>query len=374
MLLALTATAVLAALLVAPAAGASSPSTFPSAARLAQALRLSVAPNGAGFDPRLVYGGEIVQLATKWIPIVRDGVTYKMNVDVWESDPSSGGTPLIDVTLYRPYRPHGTVLAYQIHEYTFLSANRIQYDRKNLSSASFDAGTDMGLSSLSVRYRSSAPATTYQCHVHGGGTGTHEETVGTVDLPVLSIDTGTKPFFGTITERPTAARLIYDPGCPIPKKYRGDCPGAEVIAPSDINGNYADAVAAGPQSPATVEEGSVFDYPANGGQPEFVEHLSWAIVPDGDLPPPTWDQNGATATMSTKGNRLMSGAVTFTSAAPPRIKHGLICREHGVRYTRTEVFFKGAFETDPPLVLRYDTGDVTLPPPLSGYLAIEEYR
>ncbi len=313
----------------------------------------------------------LIQIAARGVEVVRQGVTYRMFLNINQDDPEDGGTPFVDVLLARTYG-HG---ALQIHFYEFQTPLKFPFDGR-LQRARFDSAGKMGHSSVVVRYRASGPVTITTCKLFDGGMGRRKETEGTLSFSAFSIRTGTKPFFGSVAEQPQRALLVYDPGCVPSVRPHKHCPGPVSIAATgtDPNGGpilYADSpsVSAGDTVENILDGETIW----HGDWPENIFRFASATVPDADLPPPTWGNNGASGSLETTGVLFGTGAGAFSSTRKPDVRHGLTCRHRGVRYTYTLYHYRGVFMADPQFVDFFVTGDRPIPGRSRGDLYIAEY-
>jgi hypothetical protein len=324
-----------------------------------------------GAEPTAPRG--LVQLTTYGRRIVRAGVRYWLFLNVNQDGPPGSDIQFVDVILSRRYG-HG---ASQTYFYEFQTQQPFPYDGRTLQRARFDSRAQMGSSVVSVRYRASGPVRTTTCELFNGKTGVHKVSRGTLSFSAFSIRTGTKPFFGTITERPVRAALIYDLHCMPPgRDLRPVCPSAVSLGAvgRDPNGGpilYADGP--GPAQAGTTE--NIVDGKTifHGEWPENIYRSAQAPVSDADLPPPVWDVHSASASLSTDGFIFGSGAGTFTSHAMPDVRYHRICRVDGVKHVYSSYRFRGTFVADPRFVAHFVTGDRSLPTRSQGDLFIAEY-
>jgi hypothetical protein len=303
-----------------------------------------------------------VQLSTYGKPIRINGVTNYMYMDTFMSQGETQ-PDLFDVIVAR-----GTSAHNQFNDYTWDNFQGIAFsvNHKTLS-ARFDTGSAVLPSQITMTF---APGQihTRTCTLHGGGTGILKTTVGTLTVSAFKVATKTSPFFGTITTRPTKAKVWVDPGC----KYKGGggfhrCPAAEVInapglAPFEGGGgiNIQRTRAAVDSLVPTTSFRSVDQY----------SHWTDDRVPLSDFPAPKTSATGATATLLTTGAQFVSGTAKFTSTSKPKIQTGS-CRLAGVTRTYREATYKGVLSPgSDPLTALLDVGHRSLAPNTKAYLEL----
>ena len=342
--------------------------------RVWQAVRLPANPaDGVRLDPRVISASSdyLVQVTSKAVPVVREGVRYWLNLDIWQ--PGEGATPEVDVFLYKPYGKN----AYQIAWYMFQTDRPFDFDRSHLAYQHYDGGRqDLGSSRVSETFTATEPRTGHLCRTFDGAHRRYMMRKGTLSFRKFSIDTGTEPFFGTVKERPAVAYLIFDPGCGVPRsEFRPQCPSAVSLGATgyDPNGGpilFADGP--GPSQTGTIE--GILDGRTiwHGDWPENDLFMAQSPVPCADLPSPTWDQSGATGSLSTDGFEFGSGAGAFTSRTIPDVKRGKYCRVDGVKHVYTSYHYHGVFVADPQFVDHFVVGDHPIPIHSRGdlYLAV----
>jgi hypothetical protein len=285
-----------------------------TAAQIRSALRIPSDPReGAFVDPSVLGVDFVDYLVSSGIRIERQGVKYWLSIEILQ--PGEGATPFLEVFLFRQ-QGHGD----QFQNYEFQTDRPFPFDQQRLRTATFDGGSkELGDSRIDVAFSSTSPLSGHGCDLYGGGHGRWKSRHGTLSFARFRIETGTS-FFGSITEQPTRGRLIYDPGCTVPRKERRlPCPstwGLSAEAPPNTL-PAIDASSPGPANDRTEEAADVGETIFHGEWPENIYRSGEEPVPDADLPPPSWDGDGATASLDTEGFRYGSGAGTFTSKHPP---------------------------------------------------------
>ena len=335
--------AAIAALLAAGAASATaSTSMAPSLRMRAQAVeRAHLVPHGFFFS------FTTVALQTTPVDVVRNGVTYRMSMTVYQ-DAGSGGT--LQLRLSR-VAPDGR--AFQSHSYGFSpqSGIHLTYDKKTLQTAALDTTTAITPSQVTGAFTATS-VKSKTCRLYDGRMGTRRVATGTMSWSAFDVVTSTAPFFGTIHTQPAAAKIIKDPGCSqgvvvfssaanavraIPKigpAIVTSAPHERYVQPCFFNRALGAKV--GPGRFFGFEKAyrypQIFQYALRASQvpPDEGEfHDIEALAGRSSLPKPVKVGAGRfEASISASGDEFMTGSATFTSG-PPAIRTGLSCQAGG---------------------------------------------
>lgn len=286
------------------------------------------------------------------------GIAYKMELDVNTLTGAGTFPPSVDVTLIR-----GSVDHTQIHDYGFQTTKSITFSvNQKTMGATVNTGTLIDPSVIATVFKATK-VTTKTCSLGGGLTGTYRSATGTLTTSAFKVATGTTPFFGTITTKPTTATLTIDPGCTGSGGGGGGsalpCPSSEMLQPSGTAPLKTVWIAGTVPGTSDVFVGALND-PASLTAVEQPLHAVEELLPATDLPAPTTSATGATARLLTAGSQFLTGSATFTSTKAPRVTTGS-CTLSGKKYTYTTRGFTGTLKAgSPALAALFDTGHVTL--------------
>jgi hypothetical protein len=344
----------MATLLAAAAAGPASAARLPRRAPLRAIWSSGLALPRTGSAPQ-----PTAELRFAPTTVSVNDVDYRMRVDVFAFVTQVGSFTFIDVSLAR-----GSVgSAVQSHMYSFFPANPITFHvaRRTLATAAFDSGTELAPDAFAGAFSASGAQRRVACTLTNGRTGYRRSRAGTVAWSQFSLDTGTAPFFGVLSNGPADARLIWDPGCRPPRRHHrrlAPCRVRDLLTAQDASGSDAFAIELNYARSNTLQAA------LSGADPtavKSVSHFSIARGPAADLPRPTHSSSGATAHFTTTGAPFLTGSATFTSSRAPRVSLVHRCRANGSVHRFRTLRYRGTLAPDAtPLTAPFDTGDLTL--------------
>lgn len=329
-------------------------------AQLAAAMRARIPsgwslPGSFGLRPALA-GPVNESLTSAPTTVTIAGVAYRMQLDVETFTGAGPVPPSVSVELSR-----GSATHTQIHEYGFQPTKPVTFSvNQKTMGASVNTGTLIAPSAIATVFKPTK-VTSRTCGLGGGATGTYRSATGTLTTSAFKIATGTTPFFGTITTKPTTATLVIDPGCTTGGGGGASlpCPSSEQLQPAGngpLTTGWFAATVPGSSSAQLV----AVNVPAALTAVEQPFHLIGEVVPAADLPAPTAGATGATARILTTGAVFLRGSAIFTSTKAPKTTTGS-CTLAGKKHTYSMRAYTGTLKAGTPALLAlFDTGRKTL--------------
>jgi hypothetical protein len=337
---------VLGAAVRAPASAAEPPAGLRLMPRLPEAMRVPSRPE------------RTVRLRSRPVTAIFDGLQYRVSY-VAEHTPNAVGGPasFLDVVLTRALAvPRGT--ASQTNQYSFQPAKPFAFTWKHgsLASAHLDTGHAIAPDALVAAFTATSGVVETPCP-QSGGAGHLKHAVGDISYSAFSIDTGSSPFFGTLTDGPPKGRLEVDEGCTAAVQERPrQCLGRQELTAFRINqfwtfdSRFEDST----RTQGHLDFGSFVESPVR------IRFMT-SPVPPAAFPRAAHSPTGATAHVTAADNPFMSGSATFRSTKRPSTSGFQPCVSHGRTHRFRTLHYDGRLVPDAtPLTASYDTGDAVL--------------
>jgi hypothetical protein len=334
---------------------------FALAASSARASDAGMLDPLARVSPHVVITNQrTVALYTHPLPLAVNGIEYEMSLFV-QQIPGRFGSPdesYMDAQLERTL-PTPLGRARQIYDYSFQPEQPFTFtwDHATLSQAGIDAGATIAPDAFQADFTATAPASLSPCRLDGGGTANRRIAPGNVAYGSLSLDTGTSPFFGALSQGSPRGRLVVDPGCSSPFESQSRaCSLHELVV-----GQTGDSI---------WLMGRLFGKRQRGVEVGFQEQpLASSVAfrqigsPTGsaDVPIATHSASGAHLLMRSGGAPFLHGGAVFTSSRAPRVSAAHTCYSFGHPHRYRVLRYGGSLRPRAtPLTALFDTGPMAL--------------
>lgn len=259
----------------------------------------------------------------------------------------------------------------QSYQYALSPASGLTFNfaRKTGARAVVKASRAIAPSAIGVTYTATRHQS-FPCTLQDGSKGRMTFSQGTVTFSAFKFVSGTT-VFGTITKQAKKASFFYDPGCGGTVHVTYICGGAEDVAVGHLN-SPQQWFFGNPYGEKRPIEGLFTVSALSPAETVYATGLGKARV--SDLPTPQAGPTGATATVKTNGNPLMTGTASFTSTSAPTVQTWKCRDNQGVKHTYSESTYKGTLSSDSPLLtVNFATGPVAFPSPQPAQLYLFTY-
>jgi hypothetical protein len=301
-----------------------------------------------------------VALYTRPLPVAVNGIEYEMSLVV-QQVPGVFGFPdetFMDAQLVRTQTTR-LGRARQIYDYDYQPDQPFTFtwDHAALSNATVDAGTTIAPDAFQASFTATAPVSLSPCRLDGGRLANRRIAPGNVAYNSLSLDTGTAPFFGVLSQGSPRGRLVVDPGCSQDLGSRSRaCSLREVVI--------------GQTGGSIWLMGRLFGKRQRGFEVGFQEQpLANSVAfrqvasPTGsaDVPIATHSATGAHLLIRSGGAPFLHGGAVFTSSRAPRISAAHTCYSFGQPHRYRVLHYGGSLRPRAtPLTALFDTGPMAL--------------
>jgi hypothetical protein len=315
----------------------------------------------ARVSPHIVYTNQrTVALSTRPLPFAVNGIEYEMSLVV-QQIPGRFGSPdesFMDALLERTLpTPLGSARQLYVYSYQPEQPFAFTWDHAALSQAGIDAGATIAPDAFQADFTATASPSLSPCRLDGGGTANRRIAPGNVAYRSLSLDTGTSPFFGVLSQASPRGRLVVDPGCSAPFDVQSRaCSLREVVV-----GQTGDSI---------WLMGRLFGQHQRGVEVGFQEQplasgvaFGQVVSPVGsaDVPIATHSASGAHLLIRSGGAPFLHGGAVFTSSRAPRVSAAHTCYSFGHPHRYRVLRYGGSLRPRvKPLTALFDTGPMAL--------------
>jgi hypothetical protein len=308
-----------------------------------------------------------LELFTDPVPLSVAGVAYEMSLDAQNLPAAFDMPPELSVELDRTASAGGRVTGEQYHVYGYAPLSGLHLTAgSSLTHATLKTGSSLKPTAITMRFHAVGTVERLPCTLIGGGTGTFQIASGKITAPRFRVDTGTSPFFGTITAAPRTATLVSDPGCgsvsvsaALRPARLPQCGPRETIEHSSLTAFWESDLGfrGGRVTQIGVTESNPFG-------PDGASHLAAGIGPGTDMPHPVrMVGGGVRAAIRTAGVPFMGGSAVFRSSGRPSVTRGHTCAwEGGVHHFTTTRYSGTLTPAASPLATLFDTGSWAVAP------------
>jgi hypothetical protein len=308
-----------------------------------------------------------LELFTDPVALSVDGVAYQMSLDAQNLPAAFDMPPELSVELDRTASAGGRVTGEQYHVYSYAPIGGLHLTAgSSLTHATLRTGSSMKPTAITLRFHAVGTVERLPCTLIGGGSGTFQIASGKITARRFKVDTGTSPFFGTITAAPRTATVVSDPGCgavsfsaTLRPAHLAQCGSRETIEHSSLTSFWESDLGfrGGRVTQIGVTESNPFG-------PAGVSHLAAGIGPGADMPHPVrMVGGGVRAAIRTAGVPFMGGSAVFRSSGRPSVTRGHSCAWEGHVHRFTTTRYSGTLTpAGPPLATLFDTGSWAVAP------------